>query len=257
MATPGPPIGQGDDAQEPARRGPACLRGRVMRILLVEDDIEITNLVRVALRRDAHVVEGAGTCAEGLWYATEFAFDVVILDRDLPDGDGLDVCRSLRQRGAWVPVLVLSGRNQVRDRVDGLNAGADDYLVKPFALSELGARLRALVRRTPHERPTTLSVGDLVLDPAARTVTRNGTCIELRPKEFALLELFMRRKDEALSRAEILDQAWDMAYDGMSNVVDVHVKSLRAKIDRPYGTTTIETVRSIGYRLVSESSVRA
>jgi DNA-binding response OmpR family regulator len=228
-----------------------------MRVLLVEDDLEITKLVRLALTRDAHVVESAASGSEGLWYATEFAFDVVILDRDLPDGDGLDVCRALRDGGSGVPVLVLTGRAEVADRVEGLNAGADDYLAKPFAVSELDARLHALIRRTPHVRPTALTAGDLVLDPAARTVTRRGVRIELRPKEFALLELFMRRVDEALSRAEILDQAWDMAYDGMSNVVDVHVKALRAKIDRPYGTTTIETVRSVGYRLVDTTAVPA
>ncbi|MCU1351746.1 MAG: two component transcriptional regulator, winged helix family [Acidimicrobiales bacterium] len=228
-----------------------------MRVLLVEDDPEITKLVRIALTRDAHVVESAASASEGLWYATEFAFDVVILDRDLPDGDGLDVCRALRDGGSWVPVLVVTGRADVSDRVEGLNAGADDYLAKPFALSELDARLHALIRRTPRARPTALTVGDLVLDPATRTVTRRGTRIDLRPKEFALLELFMRRADEAISRAEILDQAWDMAYHGMSNVVDVHVKSLRAKIDRPFGTSSIETVRSIGYRLVSSTVVPA
>ena len=207
-------------------------------------------MLGAVLRRDGHVVEVAGTGDEGLWMATEFDFDVVILDWELPAPDGLEVCRQLRDRGRWMPILMLTANRAVAQRVAGLQAGADDYLTKPFAVEELAARLQALARRTPHERPTVLQVGDLRLDPAARTVQRGEVAVALRPKEFALLELLMRRPGEAIGRDVILDQAWDLAYDGMSNVVDVHVKSLRDKVDKPFGCTSIETVRRVGYRLV-------
>ena len=220
-----------------------------MRVLLVEDDEDTAALVRSVMRRAGHVLEVAPTAQDGLWMGTEFEFDVVVLDWDLPDGTGVDLCQTLRGQERWAPILMLTGHGQVERRVAGLNAGADDYLTKPFAPEELVARVNALGRRAPQQRPTVLRHGDLEVDPAARLVRRAGTVVDLRPKEFALLELFMRRPGEALSRSEILDRAWDMAYDGMSNVVDVHVRSLRNKVDRPFGCDTIETVPRVGYRL--------
>jgi two-component system OmpR family response regulator len=220
-----------------------------MRILLVEDDPETSGMVALMLGRGGHVAEVAETGEDALWMATEFDFDVVVLDWDLPGTDGLTVCQELREQGRWMPIIMLTGHSAVDDRVAGLRAGADDYLPKPFAVEELVARLEAVTRRTPHERPTVLTVGDLALDPAARTVRRGDTPISLRPKEFSLLELLMRRPGEVLDRAEILDKVWDMNFDGMSNVVDAHVKSIRAKIDKPFGRESIETVWRVGYRL--------
>ena len=225
-----------------------------MKVLVVEDDPDTTEMMRVIMKRAGHVAETAATGEDGLWMATEFAFDVVVLDWDLPQPDGLEVCKELRARERWMPILMLTGHAGIDKRVAGLNAGADDYLTKPFAPQELTARLNALGRRAPRERPTEMSAGDLVFDPAAREVRRGGTTIPLRPKELALLELFMRRPDEVLSRAEILDQAWDMAYDGMSNVVDVQIRQLRKKIDEPFGRETIETVPRVGYRLRSTTA---
>jgi two-component system OmpR family response regulator len=218
-------------------------------MLLVEDDREVSSMLHAMLTREGHVVECAYDGPDGLWMGTEFDFDVIVLDWSLPPPDGIEVCRELRARGRWMPILMLTANSAVEQRVAGLRAGADDYLTKPFAVEELEARMEALARRAPTERPTLLTVGDLVLDPAARTVRRGDTDIALRPKEFALLELFMRRPGEVLDRAEILDRAWDMNYDGMSNVIDVHVRSLRAKVDKPFGVETIETVWRVGYRL--------
>ena len=220
-----------------------------MRILVVEDESKMAGLLRRGLGEEGYAVDVARDATDALWAATENPYDAVVLDLMLPDRSGLDVCRDLRQRGQWVPVLILTARDAVPDRVAGLDAGADDYLTKPFAFSELLARLRALVRRGPSERPTVLEVGDLTLDPAARTVVRAGTPVELTSKEFAVLELFMRHPDEVLTRARILEHAWDFAYDGDSNVVDVYVRYLREKIDRPFGRNSIETVRGAGYRL--------
>ncbi|MEZ5180846.1 MAG: response regulator transcription factor [Acidimicrobiales bacterium] len=220
-----------------------------MRTLVVEDDPDVSGMIAVALRRDGHVVELASTGPDAVWMATEFDFDVVVLDWELPSMDGIEVCRTLRDRGRWMPIIMVTGNGEVDQRVTGLRAGADDYLTKPFAVAELSARLDALARRAPHERPTVRTVGDLALDPGARTVQRGGVDIALRPKEFALLELLVRRAGQVLSRAEILDQVWDLNFDGMSNVVDAHVKSLRAKVDKPFGRETITTVWRVGYRL--------
>jgi two-component system OmpR family response regulator len=220
-----------------------------MRLLVVEDDADTSRMLRHSLSGEQHVVEVAADGAEGLWMATEFDFDVVILDWTLPDLSGIEVCRTMRERERWTPVLMLTGNSEVHQRVTGLNAGADDYLTKPFALDELKARVNALGRRAPQERPTVLQVGDLTLDPSTREVKRGDQGIALRPKEFALLHLLMRRNGEVLDRAEILDRIWDMNFDGMSNVVDVHVKSLRAKIDKPFQRDSIETVWRVGYRL--------
>jgi two-component system OmpR family response regulator len=172
----------------------------------------------------------------------------------LPDFDGFEACRRLRAAGVWAPVLMLTARDAVEDRVAGLDSGADDYLVKPFAFAELLARLRALSRRGDGERPAVLSVGDLRLDPATHEVTRDSMPIELSPKEFALLETFMRRPGEVLSRLHMLEHAWDFAYDNRSNVVDVYVRRLRRKIDEPFGCNTLETVRGVGYRLRATGS---
>jgi two-component system OmpR family response regulator len=180
------------------------------------------------------------------------AYDAIVLDVMLPDVDGFEVCRRLRASSCWAPVIMLTARDAVDDRVRGLDSGADDYLTKPFAISELLARLRAIGRRDTSERPIVLLVGDLSLDPARRVVARNGHEINLSPKEFALLDLLMRHPGEVLSRTEILEGVWDFAYAGTSNVVDVYIRYLRDKIDRPFGTDTIETVRGVGYRLRDE-----
>jgi two-component system OmpR family response regulator len=170
----------------------------------------------------------------------------------LPDVDGFEVCRRLRAASRWSPVLMLTARDGVADRVSGLDAGADDYLIKPFSFDELLARLRALVRRGAPERPALLSVGDLTLDPASHRVIRNGTAVELTAKEFSLLECFMRHPGEVLSRTRLTEHVWDFAYEGDSNVVDVYVRYLREKVDRPFGRDSIETVRGAGYRLREE-----
>ena len=176
-------------------------------------------------------------------------YDAIVLDLMLPGMSGLTACRRMREQGVWAPVLMLTARESVADRVAGLDSGADDYLVKPFALAELHARLRSLARRGRPERPAVLVVGDLRLDPALRRVWRVETEIELSAKEFALLELLMRRSGEVLTRLELIEHAWDIAYEARSNVVDVYVRRLRDKVDRPFGCTSIETVRGAGYRI--------
>jgi two-component system OmpR family response regulator len=216
---------------------------------VVEDEAKMSALIRRALEREGYAVDVAGNGQDGLWMATENHYDAVVLDVMIPPPNGFEVCRELRQRGEWAPILLLTARDSVSDRVAGLDAGADDYLAKPFSFAELYARLRALSRRGARERPSVLELGDLVLDPAAHSVRRGDAAVDLSPKEFALLELFMRHPDEVLSRTQILDHVWDFAYDGTSNVVDVYVRYLREKIDRPFGCTSIETVRGVGYRL--------
>jgi two-component system OmpR family response regulator len=184
-----------------------------------------------------------------LWLGTENQYDAIVLDVMLPGADGFEVCRRLREAERWAPVLLLTARGEVTDRVRGLDAGADDYLVKPFSFAELGARLRALTRRGRPSRPTVVRVGDLSLDPATRRVSRGNEEVSLSPKEFALLELFMRHPGEILTRTRLLEHVWDFAYDGLSNVVDQYVGYLRRKIDRPFGRNDLETVRGAGYRL--------
>jgi two-component system OmpR family response regulator len=220
-----------------------------VRVLVVEDETKMAALIRRALEREGYAVDLAGNGQDGLWMATENRYDAMVLDVMIPAPNGFEVCRELRDRGQWAPILLLTARDSVSDRVAGLDAGADDYLAKPFSFAELYARLRALTRRGARERPSVLEVGDLVLDPAAHSVHRGSKVVDLSPKEFALLELFMRHPGEVLSRTQILDHVWDFAYDGTSNVVDVYVRYLREKIDRPFGCTSIETVRGVGYRL--------
>ncbi|MFI5048199.1 MAG: response regulator transcription factor [Acidimicrobiia bacterium] len=222
-----------------------------MRVLVVEDEVKMAALVKRALEREGYAVDVAGNGQDGLWLGSENAYDAIVLDVMIPAPNGFEVCRELRARGMWAPVLLLTARDGVDDRVTGLDAGADDYLAKPFSFAELAARLRALTRRGAVPRPSILSAGDLTLDPATHRVTRGDVDIELSPKEFALLELFLRHPDDVLTRTSILEHAWDFAYDGTSNVVDVYVRYLREKIDRPFGRETIETVRGVGYRLRS------
>jgi len=197
-------------------------------------------------------VDVAADGREGLWLGTENPYDAIVLDVMLPEIDGFAVCRGLRGAGRWSPVLMLTARDAVADRVAGLDAGADDYLTKPFSLAELLARIRALIRRGAVERPSVLRVGDLTLDPASKAVARDGAAVELTAKEFALLEYLMRHAGEVLSRTRLIEHVWDFAYEGDSNVVDVYVRYLRNKVDRPFGRDSIETVRGVGYRLRSE-----
>jgi two-component system, OmpR family, response regulator len=220
-----------------------------MRILVVEDDVKMAGLLHRGMVEEGHAADVARHGDDALWMARAVEYDAIVLDLLLPGIDGFEVCRRLREGGVWTPVLMLTARDSVEDRVAGLDAGADDYLQKPFSFAELSARLRALVRRGSPERPTVLEVDDLRLDPATRRVWRNGTEIQLSTKEFALLETFMRRPGDALSRDLLLEHAWDYAYEQRSNVVDVYVRYLREKIDRPFGRDTIETVRGTGYRL--------
>jgi two-component system, OmpR family, response regulator len=220
-----------------------------MRVLVVEDDIKMAGLIRRGLVEEGLAVDVVPTGDEALWRAGATDYDAIVLDVMLPGTDGFEVCRRLRADGHWSPVLMLTARDDVRDRVAGLDAGADDYLTKPFSFAELLARLRAVTRRPPLERPAALEVGDLRLDPATREVWRGDSEIRLSAKEFALLEAFMRRPGEVLSRLHLLDHAWDYAYENRSNVVDVYVRYLREKIDRPFGRSSIETVRGVGYRL--------
>jgi two-component system, OmpR family, response regulator len=220
-----------------------------MRALVVEDGAKMAALLRRGLQEEGFAVDVAANGEDGSWFGTENQYDVILLDVMLPDIDGFEVCRRLRAADRWAPILMLTARDGVQDRVAGLDAGADDYLTKPFSFDELFARVRALLRRGPSERPPILTVGDLTLDPATRRVSRGDEEIDLTPKEFALLELFLRHPGEALSRTRILEHVWDFAYDGDSNVVDVYVRYLREKVDRPFGRRSIETVRGVGYRI--------
>jgi two-component system OmpR family response regulator len=223
-----------------------------MRALVIEDHPRMARLLERGLREEGYAVDVATTGGNGASLALEYDFDVVVLDLGLPDMDGVEVLRRLRRDGRWTPILILTARDAVHDRVAGLDAGADDYLTKPFALPELHARLRALVRRSPPERPAVLEVGDLSLDPATHEVRRGDSPIALSPKEFTLLELFMRHPGEVLSRAALMEHAWDFSFQGDWNILEVYVRYLREKVDRPFGRSSIETVRGVGYRLRSE-----
>ena len=209
----------------------------------------MAGLIRRGLREDGHAADVATRGEDALWLAQAHPYDAIVLDVMLPGLSGFETCRRLRNAGVWAPVLMLTARDAVEDRVAGLDAGADDYLAKPFSFAELLARLRALTRRGGVERPTELVVGDLRLEPATRRAWRGDTEIGLSPKEFALLETFMRRPGEVLSRLDLLEHAWDFAYENRSNVVDVYVRYLREKVDRPFDQDSIETVRGVGYRL--------
>jgi len=220
-----------------------------MRVLVVEDASRLRVIVAQRLREDGYAVDGAGTGEEAISLAAGGCYDAIVLDLRLPDIDGMDVCARLRNAGCWTPILMLTARDSLGDRVAGLDRGADDYLTKPFEFPELLARLRALIRRGAAERPSVLVAGDLRLDPAARSAERGGRAIDLTSKEFALLEYLIRHHDVALSRERLIDAVWDGSYEGDSNIVDVYVGRLREKIDRPFGRSTLTTVWGVGYRL--------
>jgi two-component system OmpR family response regulator len=220
-----------------------------MRVLVVEDEPGMASVLRRGLVEDAYAVDVAVDGDEGWWYVSEFSYDAVVLDAGLPRRDGFTLLRDIRSVECWVPVLFLTACDAVQDRVRGLDLGADDYLTKPFAFVELLARLRALLRRGPQPRPTVLCVGDLRLDPARRCAQRGGVALTLTAKEFGVLECFMRRPGEALTRTQLIEHVWDEHFDNDSNIIDVYVASLRNKIDRPFGTHALETVRGVGYRL--------
>jgi two-component system OmpR family response regulator len=225
-----------------------------MRVLVVEDEPKMALLLKRGLTEEGHAADVAPTGEDALWMARAREYDAIVLDVMLPGLDGLAVCSKLRADGVWTPVLFLTARDGVRDRVEGLDTGADDYLVKPFSFAELLARLRALTRRAPHERPSVLEVGSLKLDPATRRAWRDGTELDLSAKEFSLLTLFMRRAGDTLTRTELLDGAWDMAFESRSNIVDVYVRYLREKVDRPFGASSLETIRGVGYRLRADGA---
>ena len=227
-----------------------------MRVLVVEDDVRMAAALRRALRAEAIVVDVVSTGEAALLQARVTGFDAVVLDVMLPGLDGFETCRRLRAEGVWVPVIMLTARDAVEDRVRGLDAGADDYLTKPFSLAELLARLRALTRRGPVERPTLLEAGDLRLDPASRQAWRGDMEIELSAREFALLETFLRTPGRVFSQLELLEAAWELGIEQRSNVVEVYVRYLREKVDRPFGLRSIETVRGLGYRLRKDGGRR-
>jgi two-component system OmpR family response regulator len=220
-----------------------------MRVLIVEDKVKMASLLRRALRGEGMAADVAVRGEDALWMAAATRYDAVVLDVMLPGIDGIETCRRLRSSDVWTPVLMLTARTQLKDRVAGLDGGADDYLAKPFELAELTARLRALVRREPIQRPTLLEVGDLRLDPASRRVWRGEQPVDLSPRCFALLEALMRQPGVVLSRFQLLEAVWDGDYENRSNVIDQHVRVLRDRIDRPFRARSIETIRGIGYRL--------
>jgi two-component system, OmpR family, response regulator len=220
-----------------------------MRVLVVEDEMRTAGLLSRGLSEEGYSVDIAIDGPGAVWRASEFSYDAVVLDVMLPGYDGIEVCRRLRSGGRWAPVLMLTARDDLAARVRGLDSGADDYLAKPFSFDELFARLRALIRRGAPERPAELHCGSLWLDPATRQAWRGEAQLELSPKEFALLELFLRHPGQVLTRTRILEHVWDYTYDGVSNVVDQYVGYLRRKIDRPFGVSQLETVRGAGYRL--------
>jgi two-component system, OmpR family, response regulator len=233
------------------RRSPSVEddRGAIVRLLVVEDDPRMVALLTRVLEEDGYAVDSTGDGQDALWLATEHDYDAIVLDGMLPGLDGVDVVRGLRDAGRWTPVLLLTARSGFEDRVAGLDAGADDYLAKPFNYGELAARIRALIRRGASARPAVLRNGDLRLDPASRRVTRAGDRIELTTKEFALLELLLRHRGDVLSRTFIFDHVWDFAFDPASNVIDQYIASLRRKLDRPYQRDDVQTIRGAGYRL--------
>jgi two-component system OmpR family response regulator len=224
----------------------------MMRILVVEDESLLAQGLRAGLVADGFAVDVAQTGVDGLWLAREEPFDAIVLDLMLPGITGYELCRTLRAENIWTPILVLTAREGEQEEVAGLDAGADDYLTKPFSHAVLVARLRALLRRGARERPVVLSAGDLRLDPASRRVWRGDAELALTSREVSLLEFLLRRRGEVLSKREILAHVWDFDFDGDPNIVEVYVRHLRDKMDRPFDRTTIETVRGAGYRLAAD-----
>jgi two-component system, OmpR family, response regulator len=226
-----------------------------MRVLIVEDNVRMASAIKRGFQAEGLVADVASSGEDAIWMAGATEFDAVVLDVMLPGIDGFETCRRLREEGIWSPIIMLTAKDAVEDRITGLDRGADDYLVKPFSLGELLARLRALARRGPVERPTVLEVGALRMNPATQQVWRGEEEIHLSAKEFTLLETFMRRPGEVLSQFQLLEHAWDYEYENRSNVVEVYVRYLREKVDRPFGVRSIETVRGAGYRLRKDGGV--
>jgi two-component system, OmpR family, response regulator len=235
----------------PTTRSPRAASIRTVRVLVVDDEVHLASLIRRGLREEGLLADVAIKGEDALWMAASSPYDVLTLDVGLPDIDGLDVCRQLREDEVRTPILMLTAYDDVEDRIAGLDAGADDYLAKPFDFGELVARLRALARRGPVERPPLVRVAGIELDPATRRVTRDGEEVTLSAKEFQLLEVFMRHPDQVLNRYQLLEGAWDNGYEHRSNVIDVYVRYLREKLDRQFDAASFETVRGVGYRLRS------
>jgi len=223
-----------------------------MRVLVVDDEARLADGVRRGLEAEGWAVDVAHDGVDGLWHAREFGYDAIVLDLMMPGLSGWAVCAQLRADGDWTPVLMLTAKDGEWDQVEALDAGADDYVTKPFSHPVLVARLRALVRRGARERPAVLTLGDLVVDPAARTVSRASTPVELTSREFAVLEFLARRAGEVCSKRDVIENVWDVDFDGDPNIVEVYVGHLRRKVDRPFGRTAIETVRGAGYRLAAD-----
>lgn len=223
-----------------------------MRVLVVDDEVRLADGVRRGLEAEGWAVDVAHDGVDGLWHAREFRYDAILLDLMMPGLSGWAVCAQLRADGDWTPVLMLTAKDGEWDQVEALDAGADDYVTKPFSHPVLVARLRALVRRGARERPAVLTIGDLTVDPAARSVSRAGTPVDLTSREFAVLEFLARRAGQVCSKREVIDNVWDVDFDGDPNIVEVYVGHLRRKIDRPFGRVSLETVRGAGYRLVAE-----
>jgi two-component system OmpR family response regulator len=220
-----------------------------VRLLLVEDDAKLARAVGRGLRHEGYAVDVVGDGDAALMQAAVWDYDGIVLDVMLPNRDGFEVCRTLRERGCWAPILMLTARGQVGDRIRGLDGGADVSQVKPFDLGELLARLRALVRRAPAQRPARLEVGDLVVDPSTHQVARAGVAVELTAREFAVLEYLARHAGEAVTRASLLDHVWDANFEGSTNIVDVYVGYLRRKLEQPFDRPLIRTIRGVGYAL--------
>ncbi|MEJ7726035.1 MAG: response regulator transcription factor [Actinomycetes bacterium] len=223
-----------------------------MRVLVVDDEVRLADVVRRGLAAEGFTVDVVHDGVEGLWSASERAYDVIVLDLMLPKLNGYRVVEQLRARGVWTPVLMLTAKDGEYDQADAFDLGADDYLTKPFSFIVLIARLRALIRRGGPERPAVLAAGDLMLDPARHVVTRSGDEIALTPREFGLLEFLLHHRGDVVTKIEILESVWDAHYDGDTNVVEVYVGYLRRKIDAPYGRHAIETIRGVGYRLAAD-----
>jgi heavy metal response regulator len=226
-----------------------------MRVLVVEDQHRIADFISRGLSEQGYAVDVAYDGDEALQWVDAAEFDVIVLDVMLPVRDGIEVCRTLRERGLRTPILMLTARDAVEDRVRGLDSGADDYLVKPFAFVELLARLRALTRREPAALGTVLQVGDLILDTTTREASRQGMSLELTSKEYALLEYLMRHPNQVLTRTMIAEHVWNYDFDNATNVIDVHIRNLRRKIDDPFPTRLIQTARGAGYRISARQSV--
>jgi two-component system, OmpR family, response regulator len=224
-----------------------------MRLLLVEDDAKLAGAVGRGLRHEGYAVDVVGDGDAALMQSAVWDYDAIVLDVMLPQRDGFEVCRALRERDCWAPILMLTARSRVDDRIRGLDVGADDYLAKPFDFGELLARLRALVRRAPERRPARLEVGDLVVDPSTHAVVRAGVPVALTAREFAVLEYLARHAGQAITRAMLLDHVWDENFQGSTNVVDVYVGYLRKKLEQPFDRPLIRTIRGVGYALEAEA----